>query len=63
LIQEKRCFKVDTKALEPGMNYYLNDVIFEMDPVRKIDDKDKCKTLKVKTYNFNKIQGLHLESS
>jgi THO complex subunit 1 len=39
---------VDTKALEPGMNYYLNDVIFEMDPVRKIDDKDKCKTLKVK---------------
>jgi THO complex subunit 1 len=31
ILKGNRCFKVETKGLEPGMNYYLNDVLFQMD--------------------------------
>ena len=52
---------METKGIEPGLNYYLTDVILEMDPLKNMEEKDKCKNLKVLLIINN--EGLCLESS
>ena len=54
---------METKGIEPGLNYYLSDVILEMDPLKNMDEKDKCKNLKVLWRGLLMNEGLRLESS
>lgn len=50
---------METTGLEPGMNYYINDVLTEMDPKCNVDEREKCKNLKVCFLIY--MQGLCVE--
>lgn len=45
-LRDRRVYKVETKPIEAGLNYYLNDVISQMDPERKMSEAEKSKNQK-----------------
>lgn len=46
MLREQRVFKVETTGIEPGLNYYLIDVLYQIDNPN-ISDADRNKNMKV----------------
>ncbi|CAD8062524.1 unnamed protein product [Paramecium sonneborni] len=46
LQDQGRPYKIETNPIEPGLNYYLNEVFYQLDQSRKIADNERCKNLK-----------------
>ncbi|CAD8168103.1 unnamed protein product [Paramecium pentaurelia] len=46
LQDQGRPYKIETNPIEPGLNYYLNEVFYQLDQTRKIQDNERCKNLK-----------------